>query len=94
MIVTESGDDHEDAAEPGGQFGAEGEADDEVGERLQQSEHDEPASRPLSSAAPRSGVSAMRLRKPVSMSRARSVPELITENSAPCMKVIARAKVR
>jgi hypothetical protein len=33
------------------------------------------------------------LRKPVSMSRARSVPEFITENSAPWMKGTARMKV-
>ena len=42
----------------------------------------------------RRGVRARRLRKPVSMSRARSVPAFITENSAPCMNGTARAKVR
>ena len=52
-----------------------------------------PVSRPTSSAQPRSGVSARRLRKPVSMSRAMSVPELITPNSAPCRNGIASAKV-
>ena len=49
---------------------------------------------PASSALPRIGVSASRLRKPVWMSRARSVPAFIVENSAPWMKGTAIAKAR
>jgi len=47
---------------------------------------------PSSSAERTIGVSASRLRKPVSTSRARLEPALMDANSAPCMKGIAIAK--
>ena len=53
-----------------------------------------PASLPSSSAARRIGVSARRLRNPVSMSRARLEPALIEANSAPWMNGNASAKFR
>src|SRR3954447_3340883 len=53
-----------------------------------------PPSWPRSSAAPRIGVSARRLRKPVSTSRARSVPAVAAANSAPCMNANGRKKSR
>ena len=52
-----------------------------------------PPSVPASSAAPPSGVSASRLRKPVSMSVARSVPELSRAKIAPWMNGTASAKL-
>ena len=45
----------------------------------------------MSSAAPRIGVSERRLKKPVWISRARSVPAFIVANSAPWMKGTASA---
>jgi hypothetical protein len=51
-----------------------------------------PASCPISSAARLIGVSASRVRKPDSTSRARSVPALSIEKMAPCMKANAIAK--
>ena len=51
-----------------------------------------PASCPATSATPRIGVSDRRLRNPVWMSRARSVPAFIVANSAPCMNGTASAK--
>ena len=53
-----------------------------------------PASWPVSSADPRRGVSESRLRKPVWMSRARSVPAFMVEKSAPWMNGTASAKAR
>ena len=53
-----------------------------------------PASWPSISATRRSGVSASRFMKPVSMSLATFVPALIAEKSAPCTKVIASANCR
>ena len=50
-----------------------------------------PASWPISSATRRSGVSASRLRKPVSMSLATLVPALLAENIAPWTNGIASA---
>ena len=50
-----------------------------------------PASWPIISATRRSGVSASRLRKPVSMSFATLVPALLAENSAPWTNGIASA---
>src|SRR5213080_356942 len=51
-----------------------------------------PPSWPTSTAIRRMGVSERRLRKPVWMSRARSVPAFIVANSAPWMNGTARAK--
>ena len=53
-----------------------------------------PASVPASIAPPRTGVSASREKNPVWMSRARSVPAFIVENSAPWMNGTASAKAR
>ena len=53
-----------------------------------------PASWPARSAEPRIGVSESRLRKPVWMSRARSVPAFIVEKSAPWMNGTASANAR
>ena len=49
-----------------------------------------PPSWPTSSATPRIGVSESRLRNPVWMSRARSVPVFIVAKSAPWMNGTAR----
>ena len=49
---------------------------------------------PVSSAEPRIGVSESRVKKPVWMSRARSVPAFIVEKSAPWMNGTASAKAR
>ena len=46
----------------------------------------------MSRATPRIGVSESRLRNPVWMSRARSVPVFIVANSAPWMNGTARMK--
>ncbi len=43
-------------------------------------------------ALPRAGVSARRLRKPVSMSRPSSIAELSAAKSAPCTNGIANMK--
>src|SRR6266545_5634330 len=51
-----------------------------------------PPSCPVRSATPRIGVSARRFRKPVWMSRARSVPAFIVAKSAPWMNGMASAK--
>src|SRR5437868_4589482 len=51
-----------------------------------------PPSCPARSAIPRIGVRERRLRKPVWMSRARSVPAFIVANSAPWMNGTASAK--
>src|SRR3954452_19500722 len=51
-----------------------------------------PPSWPQSSAIPRIGVSESRFRKPVWMSRARSVPVFMVANSAPWMNGTASAK--
>ena len=53
-----------------------------------------PASWPASSAEPRIDVNESRLRKPVWMSRARSVPAFMVENRAPWMNGTASAKAR
>ena len=53
-----------------------------------------PPSWPTSSASPRSGVIASRLRNPLSMSRARSTPAVIETNIAPWMNGIAIRKSR
>ena len=50
-----------------------------------------PTSRPAISDTRRSGVSASRLKKPLSMSSARFVPVLISENIPPWMKATAIA---
>ena len=51
-----------------------------------------PTSRPPISDTRCIGVSARRLKKPLSMSSARFVPVLISENSAPCTNATAIAK--
>ena len=53
-----------------------------------------PARWPAINAGARNGVNARRLRKPVWMSRARSVPAFMVANRAPCMKQTASAKGR
>ena len=53
-----------------------------------------PAMWPASIVLFRTGVSARRLRKPVWMSRARSVPAFIVANSAPWTNGTATAKAR
>ena len=53
-----------------------------------------PASWPARIAHALSGVSCRRLRKPVWMSLASSVPAVIEANSAPCMNVTVSAKSR
>jgi hypothetical protein len=50
-----------------------------------------PTSRPAISATLRRGVSARRLKKPLSMSSARFVPVLISANIAPCRNATAIA---
>ena len=49
---------------------------------------------PARSAEPRTGVSESREKNPVWMSRARSVPAFIVENSAPWMNGTASAKAK
>ena len=74
---------------------ADREADREVDDRLDEPERD--ARRRAGRRAARArriGVSASRLRKPVWMSRARSVPAFIVANSAPWMNGTASAKAR
>ena len=51
-----------------------------------------PTSRPPISDTRRSGVSAKRLKNPLSMSSARFVPVLISANMPPWMKATAIAK--
>ncbi len=71
------------------------EADGEVDDGLDaaQRQRRRRAGRPAG-ATPRIGVSASRLRKPVWMSRARSVPAFIVAKSAPWMNGTASAKAR
>jgi hypothetical protein len=67
------------------------EPDADVDDRLHEGGGGDSGELPGDQARPRIGVSASRLRKPVWMSRARSVPAFIVAKSAPCMKGTARA---
>ena len=71
-----------------------GEPDEQVDDRLHDADTNAPPSWPTSSASPRSGVSARRLKKPDSMSRARSMPAVIDTNIAPWMNGMASRKSR
>ena len=85
---------HQHTGRAGRHVQAGGEADREVDHGGSSATTITPARLPISSADRRIGVSASRLMKPVSTSRARLVPALIEANSEPWMNGNAIAKSR
>ena len=79
-IVSESGEQQRHAGEAGLEVGADGEPDREVEDRLDERDRHRAAERPGEQRRRRrAGSAPCRLRKPVSMSVARSVPELSSD---------------
>ena len=91
--VEEPKDDHDErAADTRVQFGAGDQPQQDVHERLQHAQRHRADKQPGDQhVARRSGVSARRLKKPLSMSSARLVPVLICANVAPWMNATAIA---
>ena len=90
--MTAKSEQHDDAERARREAHAGDQADDDVDERLDDPDDGDPAELAGEEHGARIGVSDSRLRKPVWMSRARSVPAFMVAKSAPWMNGTASAK--